>query len=130
MGMRNPALKEAIRAAGGVAALAKEISVTSQAVSQWRRVPADRVLAVERATGVPRQRLRPDIYGKRRPIETRPAVAADRGRGSTASNAALLRLLQRWRQAEAAEPQESEADLDAQRAALRADRLRLRTFDD
>lgn len=52
--------------AGGPAALAKAIGgVTSQAVSQWRKVPAERVLDVERITGVSRHKLRPDVFGAR-----------------------------------------------------------------
>lgn len=43
--------------------LAKAIKITPGALSQWDRVPADRVLAVEAATGVSRYDLRPDIYG-------------------------------------------------------------------
>lgn len=42
--------------------IAKELGITHGAVSQWRRVPADRVLEVERLTGVSRHVLRPDIY--------------------------------------------------------------------
>lgn len=59
---RDKALERAIEVAGGVAALAGKLGIFSQAVSQWRRVPVKRVLDVERATGVPRHELRPDIY--------------------------------------------------------------------
>jgi 4-hydroxyphenylacetate 3-monooxygenase len=59
------ALTEAIKAAGGTAALARSVGTTPQAVSQWRRVPARRVIAVETASGVSRQRLRPDLYPNR-----------------------------------------------------------------
>lgn len=36
----------------------------SGTISKWekRRVPAERVLEVERKTGIPRHRLRPDLY--------------------------------------------------------------------
>lgn len=48
---------------GGPGALAKLLGkITPQAVSQWRRVPAERVIDVEKATGVSRHELRPDIY--------------------------------------------------------------------
>ena len=57
------ALKRAITNIKTATALASEIGVTSQAISQWDQVPAERVLAVERATGVSRYELRPDIYG-------------------------------------------------------------------
>jgi DNA-binding transcriptional regulator YdaS (Cro superfamily) len=61
------ALDDAIKAAGGPVALSRALtrdldSISSQAISQWRRVPAERVIDVERATGVPKERLRPDIY--------------------------------------------------------------------
>lgn len=50
--------------AGGPAALAKALGgVTPQAVSQWRKVPAERVLDVERLTGISRHHLRPDVFG-------------------------------------------------------------------
>ena len=62
--MRNAALDKAIKEAGGTAALARSINVTPQAISQWERVPAERVLAVESATGgaVSCTELRPDLY--------------------------------------------------------------------
>ncbi len=61
---RNEALERAISESGGVAALARAIKVTPQAISQWDRVPAERVIAVEEATGgkVSRGILRPDLY--------------------------------------------------------------------
>ena len=52
--MRDPGLDEAIRAAGGVGALARKIGISQPSVSNWSRIPAERVLAVEAATGVDR----------------------------------------------------------------------------
>lgn len=48
---------------GGVAQLAEKIGVSRQAIYQWSRIPAERVVDVERATGIPRSELRPDIFG-------------------------------------------------------------------
>lgn len=42
--------------------VAKALKITHGAVSQWKRVPAERVLDVEKITGIPRHMLRPDIY--------------------------------------------------------------------
>jgi TorA maturation chaperone TorD len=61
--MRDPGLDEAIVVAGGVGALARKIGISQPSVSNWSRVPAERVLAVEAATGVDRAMLRPDLYG-------------------------------------------------------------------
>lgn len=61
--MRDPGLEEAIRAAGGVGALARRIGIAQPSVSNWSRVPAERVLLVEAVTGVQRTVLRPDLYG-------------------------------------------------------------------
>lgn len=43
-------------------ALAAALGIRPSAVSQWTRVPAERVIDVERVTGIPRHDLRPDIY--------------------------------------------------------------------
>lgn len=56
------ALEKAKQVAGGTAKLAAILNITSQAISQWDRVPIERVLEVERLTGVPRYEQRPDIY--------------------------------------------------------------------
>lgn len=60
--MRDPGLQQAIRAVGGVSELARRIGISQPSVSNWDRVPAERVLAVEAATGVMRAALRPDLY--------------------------------------------------------------------
>jgi TorA maturation chaperone TorD len=60
--MRDPGLSEAIKAAGGVAELARKIGISQPSVSNWSRVPSERVLSVEAVTGVSRQALRPDLY--------------------------------------------------------------------
>ncbi len=60
--MRESGLETAIAAAGGVGALARALGVSQPSVSNWRRVPSERVLAVEAATGIPRADLRPDLY--------------------------------------------------------------------
>lgn len=49
---------------GRLTELAAACKITHGAVSQWRRVPSDRVLIVERVTGIPRAELRPDLYGE------------------------------------------------------------------
>jgi hypothetical protein len=55
-------LKAAIDAAGGMRALARLLGITFQAIQQWKKVPAERLLEIERVTGVARERLRPDLY--------------------------------------------------------------------
>jgi DNA-binding transcriptional regulator YdaS (Cro superfamily) len=59
----SEALKIAKDRAGGPSGLAEKLGgITPQAISQWIRVPATRVIDVERVTGVSRHELRPDIY--------------------------------------------------------------------
>ena len=60
--MSDPGLREAIRAAGGVTELARRVGVSQPSISNWSRIPAERVLAVEAATGITRAVLRPDLY--------------------------------------------------------------------
>lgn len=60
--MSDQGLEEAIRVAGGITELARKIGISQPSVSNWVRVPASRVLAVEAVTGVARDVLRPDLY--------------------------------------------------------------------
>jgi len=64
--MRDPGLSEAIRAAGGVGELARQIGISQPSVSNWNRVPTERVVSVEAVTGVDRGVLRPDLYGEKK----------------------------------------------------------------
>jgi len=60
--MRDHGLEEAIRAAGGVSELARQLGISQPSVSNWTRIPAERVVTIESLTGVPRTILRPDLY--------------------------------------------------------------------
>lgn len=62
VGRMNPGLKKAIEAVGSATELARRLSISSAAISQWEAPPPHRVLAIERETGVSRHELRPDLY--------------------------------------------------------------------
>ncbi|MBV4553085.1 helix-turn-helix domain-containing protein [Pseudomonas sp. SWRI102] len=67
--MNENAAVRAAKEAGGQSALARILGCTPQAVQSMcasGNVPAGRVLAIEKATGVSRHELRPDLY----PIES------------------------------------------------------------
>jgi TorA maturation chaperone TorD len=85
--MRDAGLEEAIRAAGGVGALAQKIGISQPSVSNWARVPADRVISVEAVTGVARDVLRPDLY------DTSPSSTIDEVDAARAAEYALLSVL-------------------------------------
>jgi DNA-binding transcriptional regulator YdaS (Cro superfamily) len=60
----NP-IERAVEAAGGAKALAQKFQISRQAVEKWiehKRIPAERVLEIEAASGIPRHELRPDLY--------------------------------------------------------------------
>lgn len=64
---RDPILQAIIKT-HGLAAIAEACGgITIQAVSDWTRVPPHWCLTVEALSGVPREQIRPDIYGAPRP---------------------------------------------------------------
>lgn len=72
--VRLSPIQKAIKQVGGISALAARLGVSYQAIQQWEksgRIPAERVLEVEKATEglVTRHQLRPDLY----PSEARAA---------------------------------------------------------
>src|SRR6187551_2894347 len=60
--MRDAGLQQAINAAGGVSELARKIGIAQPSVSNWSRIPAERVASIEEMTGVDRALLRPDLF--------------------------------------------------------------------
>ena len=63
--MEQNAITQAVKAAGGQSALARILGCRPQAVNKWcatGKAPAERVIAVENATGINRSALRPDLY--------------------------------------------------------------------
>jgi len=68
-------IKEIAAKVGGVVSLSTQLGLSRGAVSQWEKVPLDRVAAVSKLTGIPREDLRPDIFGDY-PEEERTKEAA------------------------------------------------------
>lgn len=60
-------LDRACEAVGGKAELGRRLGITGPAISQWDKVPAERVVEVEIATGIPREELRPDLHKRPTP---------------------------------------------------------------
>jgi len=54
------------------------LGIAQPSVSNWQRIPAERVAAVEQATGIDRTRLRPDLFAPRLPGEAVDEVDAAR----------------------------------------------------
>src|ERR1044072_6820411 len=98
--MRDRGLDEAVRAVGGVSELARKIGISQPSVSNWIRVPADRVSIVEAVSGVDRKILRPDLFGNSEASAAKDEVSAARAHEYSLLAALLLRapdaaLLQR-----------------------------------
>jgi DNA-binding transcriptional regulator YdaS (Cro superfamily) len=47
---------------GGVGKLAALLGIKGPSLYSWRRIPAERVLQLERITGIPKEELRPDLF--------------------------------------------------------------------
>jgi len=63
-----PCVAKAAEIVGSLTKLAEKLGVSRPALYQWRKVPAERVIALETASGgkVTRHEIRPDLY----PLET------------------------------------------------------------
>lgn len=94
---REQGLEEAIKAAGGVGALARALGISQPSVSSWRRVPSERVLEIERICGVGRHLLRPDLYPE---APSRMALAMEAAQGRAAAGADDIDEMDRLRAAE------------------------------
>jgi DNA-binding transcriptional regulator YdaS (Cro superfamily) len=60
----HPAVRRAmLRNGGTLQKLADQLHISPQALAQWRqRIPIKHVRAIEQLSGIPREKLRPDIY--------------------------------------------------------------------
>lgn len=56
-------IEDTATAMGGIKKLARALGIKHQSFYSWDKVPAERVLDVERLSGVSRHNLRPDLYG-------------------------------------------------------------------
>lgn len=81
MHAENSAVVDAISAVGGQTKLAELMNVSHQAVMKWRRgrVPAERVLELSRVSGIPRQKIRPDLYPDTTPADAQQHAAKNEG---------------------------------------------------
>lgn len=92
----NRPLQRAIDAAGSQQRLAEFLGIRSASISEWKargRVPAERVLAVEEASGVSRHDLRPDVFGPAPEARAEPAAPASRPGASHMTKRALREKL-------------------------------------
>src|SRR3954469_10986342 len=60
--MRDPILDDLLNRRGTGAKIATALGITPAAVSQWQRIPADRVAELSRLLDLPPYQLRPDLY--------------------------------------------------------------------
>lgn len=70
-----PTVERVIKAAGGVPELAAMLMITRNAVYNWKRIPADRVMDISVRYGIPPEELRPDLYVPKVPPKRRRLAA-------------------------------------------------------
>ena len=58
-------LRLAVRKLGSKAELARQLGITAQSINQWRRIPRKHLALVNHLTGIPMDRLAPDLFGDR-----------------------------------------------------------------
>ena len=66
--MKPEPLDLAIQEVGSLAELARRMKISQQRLYNWKKrgIPKVMVLAVEKASGVPRHKLDPDLYPRER----------------------------------------------------------------
>ena len=68
-------IREAAGKVGGVPKLARRLGVSRQAIYQWTEVPVERAADLERVTGIPRSRFRPDVFKGAAPAAVKDSAA-------------------------------------------------------
>ena len=59
---KDAILNDVFAATGTAAALGALLGISRSAVSQWQKVPLRYLKQVSELTGIPRRKLRPDLY--------------------------------------------------------------------
>jgi hypothetical protein len=62
MKKRSYILTEVFQASGNAAKLAQHLGISRAAVCNWKQVPIKHLRTIVQFTGLPRERLRPDLY--------------------------------------------------------------------
>lgn len=60
---KPPELMAVFERAGSLSNVAAHLGISRAAVSVWRKIPLRHVRAIAAFTGLPPEKLRPDIYG-------------------------------------------------------------------
>jgi DNA-binding transcriptional regulator YdaS (Cro superfamily) len=63
---RDEIIDVACEKAGGVRALGRAIGINYQNIQSWKTIPAHWIVPIEEATGIPREKLRPELYRSNR----------------------------------------------------------------
>jgi DNA-binding transcriptional regulator YdaS (Cro superfamily) len=63
----NKSIQLAIDAAGGLRPLARQLGIKHSSIAAWARIPLRHLFTIEELTGIPREKLRPDIFKQPRP---------------------------------------------------------------
>jgi len=68
MATKTPSVEQIIADLGGPARAAEKLGIANPSIVwNWRKrnsIPADRVVAISKLTGIPAAQLRPDIFGE------------------------------------------------------------------
>lgn len=64
---RAPELMLLFAEPGSMTRLAAGLGLRKQALSHWHEVPVAYLVRIEELTGIPRRKLRPDLFKKREP---------------------------------------------------------------
>jgi len=57
-----PKVRKCVKAAGGMKQFCKGIGRSRAMVYLWEDIPAELVVKAEKITGIPREKIRPDLY--------------------------------------------------------------------
>ena len=55
-------IKLAVEAVGGWRSLGRKLGMNYQTIQSWKQIPAKHIVEIEKATGIPREKLRPELY--------------------------------------------------------------------